>query len=288
MKDISVAVIGGSGLYDLDTVNILEQHVVDTPFGDPSSPVVEAELSDPDSQEKVRFYFLSRHGQGHTISPSEINFRANIFALKKLGAKYAISFSAVGSLKEELSPRTFVLPDQFIDWTKGLRKRSFFADGLVGHVSTAVPVEPALLDIIAGVLKKFCVKYSKGGTYICIEGPQFSSKAESALYRSLGASVIGMTNIPEAYLAKEAGIAYATINMVTDYDCWREEHCAVEEILKVMDQNNRVARDLIQKLVPYLAKNPVEYTPENRFAVITHDDELTQNHKEILEVLLDF
>ncbi len=288
MKDISVAVIGGSGLYDLDTVNILERHVVDTPFGDPSSPVVEAELSDPDSQEKVRFYFLSRHGQGHTISPSEINFRANIFALKKLGAKYAISFSAVGSLREELSPRTFVLPDQFIDWTKGLRKRSFFADGLVGHVSTAVPVEPALLDLIAGVLKKCCVKYSKGGTYICIEGPQFSSKAESALYRSLGASVIGMTNIPEAYLAKEAGIAYATINMVTDYDCWREEHCAVEEILKVMDQNNRVARDLIEKLVPYLTKNPVKYTPENRFAVITHDDKLTQKHKEILEVLLDF
>ncbi len=286
MGSVNIAVIGGSGLYNLDSIEIVDQYDIETPFGKPSVPIIQAQVRNTENKVEGNFYFLSRHGDGHTIAPSEINFRANIFALKKLGAKYIISFSAVGSLKEELSPGMFVLPDQFIDWTKGLRKRTFFSDGIVGHVSTAKPVEQALLNSVAKTCGKVGVPYSKGGTYLCIEGPQFSSKAESAIYRSFGASVIGMTNVPEAYLAKEAGMAYTTITMVTDYDCWKENHCSVEEILEVMDKNNKTAINVIRQLISYLVDNPIPFNPENKSAIITSEDKLTQYHKEILEVLM--
>ncbi len=286
MDDIQIAIIGGSGISDFDGITIVKRHQVDTPFGAPGSEILEAAIDDPSIEHVVKFYFLSRHGQGHTISPSEVNYRANIFALKMLGAKYIISLSAVGSLKEELTPTMFVLPDQFIDWTKGLRKRTFFTKGMVGHVSVAVPVESGLQDIIADTCKKTGIKYSRGGSYICIEGPQFSSKAESTIFRSFDASVIGMTNVPEAYLAKEAGMAYATIAMVTDYDCWREEHCSVEEIMKVIRINNQSAQKLVLKLIPELVRHPVHYIPENQGILITAEDKLTKKHKAMLDVLL--
>jgi 5'-methylthioadenosine phosphorylase len=275
-----LAVIGGSGVYNLEAVKVLAEHDINTPYGKPSGKILELEL------ENSNFYFLPRHGHGHSISPSEINYRANIYALKMLGVKNLVSISAVGSLKEEHAPGDFVLVDQFIDWTKGLRKRTFFDNGIVGHVSCAYPVNTILKSRIEDVIKTCSVKYSASGSYICIEGPQFSSRAESLIYRSFGADVIGMTNVPESYLAKEAGMAYATIAMVTDYDCWKEEHCTVDEIMKVMSHNYKSAQELLKKLIPDLHKNPVQFENENQYAVITKPELISQEHKKIINILL--
>ncbi|OFZ27389.1 MAG: methylthioadenosine phosphorylase [Bdellovibrionales bacterium RIFOXYB1_FULL_37_110] len=275
-----IGIIGGSGVYKIEGIEIVKEHEITTPFGAPSSAVIEAKINGE------KFYFIPRHGKFHTFLPSEVNYRANIFALKTLGVKYVISASAVGSLKDELPPTTFVLPSQFIDWTKGLRKRSFFGEGMVGHVSTAVPVNLTLQNLIAKTCKEVGVKYSKGGSYLCIEGPQFSSKAESAIYRELDASVIGMTNVPESYLAKEAGMAYATIAMVTDYDCWKEQHCTVEEVMNTMKTNNEYVKKVLLKLIPALGQNKFDFNPENQNAVMTDPEKLASNHKKILEVLL--
>lgn len=275
-----LAVIGGSGIYKLDSIKQLGKVDVETPFGHPSSAVMEMEVAG------ASFYFLPRHGIGHHISPSEVNYRANIFALKMLGVDTIVSISAVGSLQEQYSPRDFVLPDQFIDWTKGLRKRTFFDEGVVGHVSTAYPIEKSLQHRIFESSLSVGVKTHLGGSYVCIEGPQFSSRAESQIYRSFGASVIGMTNVPEAYLAKEAGLAYATVAMVTDYDCWKDEHCEVSEIMAIMKDNYVSAQKLIVNLIPSLVNKPVPFTPENKFAVITDPAKLTDRHKKILDVVL--
>jgi 5'-methylthioadenosine phosphorylase len=275
-----LAVIGGSGIYKLDAIKQVGSKDIETPFGRPSAPVMEMEV------EGASFLFLPRHGIGHHISPSEVNYRANIFALKALGADTIVSISAVGSLQEQYAPRDFVLPDQFIDWTKGLRKRSFFDEGMVGHVSTAYPVEKSLQARIHEACLSAGVKTHVGGSYVCIEGPQFSSRAESQIYRSFGASVIGMTNVPESYLAKEAGMAYATVAMVTDYDCWKDEHCEVSEIMAIMKDNYVSAQKLAVKLIPSLVNEPVKFTPENKYAVITDPSKLTTRHKEILEVVL--
>lgn len=275
-----LAVIGGSGIYKLDAIKQTGSHEVETPFGNPSSPVLEMEV------EGASFLFLPRHGIGHHISPSEVNYRANIFALKALGVDTIVSISAVGSLQEQYAPRDFVLPDQFIDWTKGLRKRSFFDDGMVGHVSTAYPVEKNLQARIHQACLAAGVRTHVGGSYVCIEGPQFSSRAESQIYRSFGASVIGMTNVPEAYLAKEAGMAYATVAMVTDYDCWKDEHCEVSEIMAIMKDNYVSAQKLVVKLIPSLVKDPVVFVPENKYAVITDPQKLTERHRTILGVVL--
>ena len=277
---IKLAVIGGSGIYKLDSIKLIKEHDVETPLGSPSSKVMEMEV------DGTRFYFLPRHGVGHFITPSEVNYRANIFALKSLGVDTVVSISAVGSLQEQYAPRDFVLPDQFIDWTKGLRERTFFDKGMVGHVSTAYPIEKNLQARIFESTQKVGVKTHFGGSYVCIEGPQFSSRAESQIYRSFGASVIGMTNVPEAYLAKEAGMAYATVAMVTDYDCWKEEHCEVQEIMSVMKDNYVSAQKLVADLIPSLVKNPVSFVPENKFAVVTDPSLLTSAHKKILEVIL--
>ncbi len=276
-----VGVIGGSGVYDLEAVKVLSEHKVDTPFGETSSAILELEISGK------AFYFVPRHGKGHAITPSEINYRANIYALKKLGVDTVVSISAVGSLKEEHAPTKIVLPSQFIDWTKGLRSRTFFGKGVVGHVSTANPVESNLQDRIAEVLATTDIQFSKGGSYVCIEGPQFSTKAESEIYRSFGADIIGMTNVPEAYLAKEAGMAYATVAMVTDYDCWKEEHCSVEEIMKVMGHNYKSAQVLIEKLIPSLCDNPISFTPENKYAVITNPELISSAQQEIIDTLIN-
>jgi 5'-methylthioadenosine phosphorylase len=275
-----IAIIGGSGLYNVDGFDVIKEHDVDTPFGKTSDKIIEVEHSGH------RCYFLARHCRGHRISPSDVNYRANIYALKKLGVRNIISISAVGSLKEEHAPTKFVLPDQFIDWTKGLRARTFFGEGVVGHVSVAEPVDLSLHKRLNTILKNEEVNFSAGGSYLCIEGPQFSTKAESNIYRSFGADVIGMTNVPEAFLAKEAGIAYATIAMVTDYDCWKEEHCTLEEIMKVMGENNKTAQKIIPQIIDDLSKTPLEYVRENEFAIVTNPDLIPEDKKEIIETLL--
>jgi 5'-methylthioadenosine phosphorylase len=274
-----IAVIGGSGVYQLDGVKVQKRHSITTPYGRPSNDVIEA------SVDGVTCYFMPRHGEGHVLLPHEINYRANIYALKQLGVEYLISVSAVGSLKEELEPTRFVLVDQFIDWTKGKRERSFFGEGIVAHVSNADPINKKLQELIKVSCEKVDVKHAVGGAYICIEGPQFSTRAESAIYRSFGASVIGMTNVPEAFLAKEAGMAYATIAMVTDYDCWKEEHCTVDEIMKVMQTNNKNAQKLLKNLIPSLGQNQFEFEKENTYAVMTPVDRLSAEQIEILKVL---
>lgn len=280
MAEIKVAIIGGSGIYKLDGISILDQHSISTPFGDPSDAIMECKV------DESSFYFLPRHGLGHRLTPSEINYRANIFALKKLGVNTVVSISAVGSLQEKYSPKHFVIVDQFMDWTKSLRKRTFFDQGIVGHVSAANPVEMTLSKRLYEYSKKSGVTSHFGGTYICIEGPQFSTKAESAMFRNFGASVIGMTNVPEAHLAKEAGMAYSTVAMVTDYDCWKEEHCTVQEIMDVMRSNYVSAQQFIKIAIPDLVKNPVVFTPENEFSIITDSALHNDSHKEILEVIL--
>lgn len=279
MKNIGI--IGGSGIYDIESVKIIKEHDLTTPFGKPSSNILEIEV------EGKNFFFLPRHGAGHAISPSEINYRANIYALKLMGVDTVISMSAVGSLKEEYAPGTFVLPSQFIDWTKGQRARTFFTEGVVGHVSTAYPVERSLQERISTILETTDIKFSLGGSYVCIEGPQFSSRAESEIYRGFGADIIGMTNVPEAYLAKEAGMAYATVGMVTDYDCWKEHHCTVEEIMKVMGDNYKSCQTLISRLVPSLHANPIEFEAENKYAIVTNSDLISSSQKEIIDTLID-
>lgn len=275
-----LAVIGGSGVYKLDTIELVDEFVIETPFGQPSSSVKLLKTSKGDE-----FYFIPRHGEGHIYNPSEINYRANIYALKTLGVDKIVSISAVGSLKEEHAPGKFVIPSQFLDWTKGLRKRTFFEKGVVGHVSAAELVNRDMQKEIAQELQDIGIESSLGGTYVCIEGPQFSSRAESALYRSFGADIIGMTNLPEANLAKEAGIAYVTVAMVTDYDCWKDEHCTVEEIMKVMKGNYEKAQKLITGLVSRVKDISVE--PENKYAIVSNMENLDQGQKEIISTLLN-
>jgi 5'-methylthioadenosine phosphorylase len=277
---IKIGVIGGSGVYKIEGIEVVKEHQVSTPFGNPSSNIIEATLNG------ASFYFLPRHGKNHNLTPSDINYRANIFALKELGVEYLISVSAVGSLKEEFPPTTFVIVDQFIDWTKGKRERTFFDNGFVGHVSVASPVEKQLQEMIVEICDEVGIKYGSGGSYICIEGPQFSTKAESQIFRSFGASVIGMTNVPESYLAKEAGMAYATIAMVTDYDCWKDEHCTLEEIMKVMAINNQQAHSVLKKLIPKLDLNKFSFKKENANALLSKPEKLTPEQSRLIEVLI--
>ena len=277
---MSLAFIGGSGIYDIEGVEELDSIKISTPFGDPSDEIKKLSINDRE------FYFLPRHGRGHKITPSEINYRANIFALKSLGVNSAISISAVGSLTGELAPETFVIPNQFIDWTKGFRKRSFFGDGLVGHVSLAHPIHKPLAKFCQKTLENLKVKNYLGGTYICIEGPGFSTRAESLFYKDMGASIIGMTNVPESFLAKEAGISYVSISMVTDYDCWKEEHCTVEEIMKVMGTNSINAKKFVKEIVENFNDADFEPPKDNQNAVVTDPSLFTNEHKAILEVLL--
>ena len=215
-----IGIIGGSGLYSMPGFEAAEEALIQTPFGEPSDNFVLGTLAGK------RVAFLTRHGRGHRISPSELNFRANIYGMKSLGVERIISLSAVGSLKEEHRPLDFVIPDQFFDRTRG-RVSTFFGEGLVAHISFADPICPQLAEVVAGACTSVGVNTKKGGTYLCMEGPAFSTKAESNVYRSWGMDVIGMTNLQEAKLAREAEICYVTVAMVTDYDCWHPHHDAV-------------------------------------------------------------
>ena len=241
-----IAVIGGSGLYEIEGVRVLREVEVPTPFGMPSDAITIADIGGKEVA------FLPRHGKGHRLLPIEVNYRANIFALKKIGVECIISISAVGSMKEELKPGDFVLPDQFIDFTKK-RESTFFGNGIVGHISMAQPVCPVLWKVVGEVAKNTLdCNMHMGGTYICIEGPQFSSKAESMLFRSWGVDVIGMTNATEAKLAREAEICYVTVAMVTDYDCWHEEEedVTADAVIKVLMENVSKAKRLIKEVIP--------------------------------------
>jgi len=243
-----IGIIGGSGVYDIEGLSETEWRSVETPFGAPSDDLLFGVL---DGQKVV---FLPRHGRGHKIPPSELNFRANIDAMKRAGVTEIVSVSAVGSLREDLPPGTFVLVDQFIDRTFA-RQKSFFGTGLVAHVSMAEPVCGRLSGQLAAAAKALGIPFAEGGSYMVMEGPQFSSKAESELYRSWGCRVIGMTNMPEAKLAREAELCYATVAMVTDYDCWHEDHdhVTVEAVIKVLLENADKARALLRQVVPLLA-----------------------------------
>lgn len=227
-----IGIIGGSGLYSMPGFTNQQEVHLDTPWGKPSDAIMVGDLSG----RKVAF--LARHGRGHRITPSELNFRANIWAMKMLGVEWIMSLSAVGSLKEEHKPLDFVIPDQFFDRTRG-RVSTFFGEGLVGHISFADPVSAELSDVLYRAATSIGVNAKKGGTYLCMEGPAFSTKAESNIYRSWGMDIIGMTNLQEAKLAREAEIDYATIAMVTDYDCWHPHHDAVTvaDVIAVLTQN---------------------------------------------------
>ena len=246
-----LGVIGGSGLYDIDGLEDIAWRAVETPFGRPSDELMFAEY------QGQRLVFLPRHGRGHPIPPTEINFAANIDALKRAGVTEIISLSAVGSLKEELTPGMFVLVDQFIDRTFA-RRKSFFETGFAAHVAMADPVCSRLGDALAAAAAEAALPVVRGGTYMVMEGPQFSTRAESELYRSWGCAVIGMTNMPEAKLAREAELCYATVAMVTDFDCWHpdHDHVQVADIIKVLLANAGNARALVRQAAPALKIRP--------------------------------
>ena len=253
-QDVRVGVIGGSGLYDMDALQDREDVRVTTPFGEPSAPYVVGTLNDR------RVAFLARHGHGHRLMPSELNFRANIFGFKTLGVEWILSASAVGSLQEEYRPLDIVVPDQFLDRTKG-RISTFFGGGIVAHVGFAHPFCATLSEIATDAASQAEARVHRGGTYVCMEGPQFSTLAESRLYRSWGMDIIGMTNLQEAKLAREAEICYATLALVTDYDCWHEGHddVTVEMIIATLTQNAVTAQRVVANAV---ARLPVERSCE--------------------------
>ncbi len=245
---VRVGVIGGSGLYEMDDLQDVREEWVDTPFGSPSDHYILGRLGD------VEMVFLPRHGRGHRYNPSEVNYRANVFGMKKLGVGWIISVSAVGSLKEEIAPGHVVVIDQFIDRTRG-RPSTFFEGGIVAHVGFGDPVCPVLRGILLEAAREAGATVHDGGTYVNMEGPAFSTRAESQLYRSWGASVIGMTNLTEARLAREAEISYATLAMATDYDCWYEGHddVTVEQVIAVLRANVDTARRIIRLAAPKVA-----------------------------------
>lgn len=253
MSEWVLGIIGGSGLYQLDALETPEWVKVSTPWGDPSDELLTGHIAG------VKCVFLPRHGRGHRIGPSQLNFRANIDAMKRMGVTDLVSISAVGSLAEAMAPGHFVLVDQFIDRTFA-REKSFFGDGLVAHVSVAEPVCPRMASLASGAARKAGATVHDGGTYLAMEGPQFSSRAESDLYRQWGAHVIGMTAMPEAKLAREAELPYALVGMVTDYDCWRvgEAPVEVEAIIAQLGANAAAARALVEHLARSL---PAERTP---------------------------
>ncbi len=279
---IKVAIIGGSGFYDVENPNEHEELNIETPWGPTSDSILKV------TKEEVEIYFLSRHGRGHLIAPSEINYRANIYALKFLGIDWIISVSAVGSMKEEIPPGMIVIPDQFIDFTKN-RKSTFFDEGIVAHVSMAKPVSEKLSKVLYDSSKELDLNVQLGGTYLCIEGPQFSSLAESNLYRSMGVDVIGMTNMPEAKLAREAEMCYSTIALSTDYDCWHKEHesVTVEEVVKTMNENIANARLLVSRALNSIPSEKDDYIANAlKSSIISSIHSISEESKEKLSAII--
>jgi 5'-methylthioadenosine phosphorylase len=286
MAETRIGIIGGSGLYKMDALKDIEEVQVQTPFGSPSDALILGTL------EGTRVAFLARHGRNHTLLPSELPFRANIYAMKQLGVEYLISASAVGSLKEEVKPLDMVVPDQFIDRTKN-RVSTFFGEGIVAHIAFGEPICPNLAVVVAEAIASQNlpdVTLHRGGTYVCMEGPAFSTKAESNLYRSWGAKVIGMTNLPEAKLAREAEIAYATLALVTDYDCWHPDHdsVTVDMVIANLQRNAVNAQKVIQETVRRLSENPPSSDAHSalKYAILTNLDKAPAATKDKLGLLL--
>ena len=274
MTKNKLAIIGGSGLYDVEEFKEREFLMINTPWGKPSDKILKIKYKEKE------VYFLPRHGRGHFISPTNINFRANIDALKQLGVTDIVSVSAVGSLNENLSPGTFAIVDQFIDRTFS-RKKTFFDEEIVAHVSMAHPVSNGLMNACEEAIKKEKIDYQRGGTYVVMEGPQFSTLAESNLYRSWKADVIGMTNMPEAKLAREAEIRYASVSMITDYDCWHPDHenVDVQAVIKVLLSNAAKAKNMIKNIIENFESHIDPKDPTNNcldVAIITDPKKRTQ------------
>jgi len=265
MEKVKIGVIGGSGIYDIEGITETRKQKISTPFGDPSDTIVIGNL------EGIPVAFLPRHGRGHFIMPSELNSRANIYALKSLGVEQIVSISACGSLKEELKPRDIVIPDQLFDRTRQ-RPYTFFGEGIVAHIGFANPYCPELSQTLYQAAKDLRLSVHLSGTYVCIEGPQFSTKAESKVFRSLGFSIIGMTNLPEAKLAREAEICYATLGLVTDYDVWKEgEEVSVERVVGNLLANIENVKKLIKAAIPRLERErKCECASALAYAIQTH------------------
>lgn len=283
---IKIGIIGGSGLYKMEALKDIEEVHIETPFGSPSDALILGTL------DGTRVAFLARHGRGHRLLPSELPFRANIYAMKTLGVEYLISASAVGSLQEAAKPLDMVLPDQFIDRTKN-RTSTFFGDGIVAHIAFGDPICANLSQVLGDAIASLDLPHvdlHRGGTYVCMEGPAFSTKAESNLYRSWGATVIGMTNLPEAKLAREAEIAYATLAMVTDYDCWHPDHdsVTVEMVIGNLMKNADNAQKVIRETVKRLSDNPPVSDAHSalKFAILTDLAAVPASTKQNLDAIL--
>lgn len=283
MSEIQIGVIGGSGLYHMEGLEDLEERTLTTPFGDPSDAYITGEI------DGTPVVFLARHGRGHRILPNELNFRANIHGFRQLGVEWIISVSAVGSMREEYQPTDILVPDQFFDRTRH-RVDTFFGKGLVAHVSFADPVCPSLRPLFFDASKQAGARAHDGGTYLCIEGPQFSTRAESEIYRQWGVDVIGMTNLQEAKLAREAEICYATLAMVTDYDCWHEdeEDVSGHAVMEVLQQNAATAQDVVRRIIRRL---PIERdcgcSTALQSALITEPSAIPQKTRSDLALLVD-
>jgi 5'-methylthioadenosine phosphorylase len=279
---VQIGVVGGSGLYDMPDLVDREEVTVKTPFGDPSGPFLLGTLKG------TRVAFLARHGAGHRLLPSELNFRANIFGFKTLGVERIISASAVGSLQERYRPLDIVVPDQFFDRTKG-RISTFFGSGLAAHVSFAHPICPELAGVAADAVEAAGARVHRGGTYVCMEGPQFSTLAESKLYRTWGMDVIGMTNLQEAKLAREAEVCYVTLALVTDYDCWHPDHdsVTVEMIVQTLTQNAQTAQQAIAEAIARLpAARSCDCGSALKYALITRPDAVPEKiRKELAPII---
>jgi 5'-methylthioadenosine phosphorylase len=279
----AIGVIGGSGLYEMEGLENVSGIRVETPFGDPSDEYITGVLNG------VKMVFLPRHGRGHRLTPSEVNYRANIYGMKKLGVERIISISAVGSLKDAIEPGHIVIPDQFYDRTKGVRKDTFFGDGVVAHAGFADPVCHTLSETLYTAALQAGATVHKGGTYICMEGPAFSTRAESFSYLGLGASVIGMTNLTESKLAREAEICYGIIALSTDYDCWHEHHddVTVEAIIKIIHQNVAMAKNIIRHAVAEISvARSCPCGNAMQYAIITDRSVIPESTRKKLDVIV--
>jgi 5'-methylthioadenosine phosphorylase len=279
-----IGVIGGSGLYEIEGLCDVREEVVETPFGTPSDTYITGTL------EGVRMVFLPRHGRGHRLLPGEVPYRANIYGMKQLGVERIISVSAVGSMREEIVPGHIVIPDQFFDRTQGRRAATFFGDGLVGHIQFADPVCAELSETLYRAALEVGAEVHRGGTYLCIEGPNFSTRAESEIYRSWGVDIIGMTNIPEARLAREAEICYGTVALATDYDCWHQDHddVSVEAVVAIIRQNVATARAIIKTAARQAAAaRSCPCGEALRYALMTDPERIPEATRKKLDLLLN-
>ncbi len=286
MKQPVIGVIGGSGLYEIDGLTDVHEVHIETPFGDPSDPYITGNLGE------AKMVFLPRHGRGHRLLPSEVNYRANIYGMKTLGVEQIISVSAVGSMKEEIVPGHIVVPDQFFDRTQGKRASTFFGNGVVGHVQFADPVCADLSAVLVKSAREVGAIVHAGGTYLCIEGPNFSTRAESHIYRSWGIDIIGMTNLPEARLAREAEMCYGTVALATDYDCWHEGHddVSVEAVIAVIQKNVATAREIIKTAAAMIVQQRQQRncpcTEALKFAIMTDKSLIPAETQQALEPII--